>query len=170
MGKAALDAHLATLDEKPAWYTIYEDLMAEHIEVDGKLKQRWDWRKSLYIAWNVVPREARYPRTEQELARLMRLASTRVFRYWKEMDPEIVNRINGLPRQMLAAHAANVYQALVDVAVQPIPAAHQDRKLFLELVGQYQAKIGVGGSDGGPIVIRVVYDQTEDAQNEGQDA
>lgn len=154
VGKAVLDAHLATLPERPAWATIYEDLMAEQIETDGKLRHRWDWRKSLYIAWSVVPRGERFPRTEQELAQLMRLSSTRVFRAWKEKDPEIAERIARLPKQMLTSHIADVYNALVAVAATPVPAAHQDRKMFLEMVGEYQTKLALTGANDGPVRFR----------------
>ncbi len=154
VGKAVLDAHLATLPERPAWATIYEDLMAEQVETDGKLHHRWDWRKSLYIAWSVVPRGERFPRTEQELAQLMRLSSTRVFRAWKEKDPEIAERIARLPKKMLTSHIADVYNALVAVAATPVPAAHQDRKMFLEMVGEYQTKLALTGANDGPVRFR----------------
>lgn len=154
VGKLVLDAHLATLPERPAWATIYEDLMAEQIVTDGKLRHRWDWRKSLYIAWSVVPRGERFPKTEQELAQLMRLSSTRVFRAWKEKDPEIAGRIARLPKQMLTSHIADVYNALVAVAATPVPAAHQDRKMFLEMVGEYQTKLALTGANDGPVRFR----------------
>lgn len=154
VGKAVLDAHLATLPERPAWATIYEDLMAEQVETDGKLRHRWDWRKSLYIAWSVVPRGERFPKTEQELAQLMRLSSTRVFRAWKEKDPEIAERIARLPKKMLTSHIADVYNALVAVAASPVPAAHQDRKMFLEMVGEYQTKLALTGANDGPVRFR----------------
>lgn len=156
-GKTALDVYLDALEKRPAWTTIYEDLMSEHVEVEsGKHRQRWDWRKALYIAWSVVPREHRQPKTEQELASLMRLASTRVFRKWKAQDPEIEERIVKLPKQLLTSHTADVYDALVTVATQATPGAHQDRKLFLELVGEYQNKLAVTGANDGP--VRVQYD------------
>lgn len=164
-GKTALDVYLDALDQRPAWTTIYEDLMSEHVEVEsGKHRPRWDWRKALYIAWSVVPREHRQPKTEQELATLMRLASTRVFRKWKSQDPEIEERIAKLPRQFLTSHTADVYQALVDVAKQPVPAAHQDRKLFLELVGDYQTKVALTGADSGPIRMRYDLSQLTDEE------
>lgn len=164
-GKTALDAHLDHLATKPAWVTIYADLLAEQVEIDGgRLRQRWDWRKALYIAWSVVPRAERYPKTEQELAQLMRLSSSRVFRTWKAKDPEIEERIAKLPKQMLASHTADVYQALVDVATQPVPAAHQDRKLFLELVGDYQTKVALTGADSGPIRMRYDLSQLTDEE------
>jgi hypothetical protein len=157
-GKTALDVYLAGLTERPAWTTVYEDLMTEQVEMtDGKVRHRWDWRKALYIAWSVVPREKRQPKTEQELASLMRLASTRIFRKWKEKDPEIEERIIRLPRQMLTTYTADVYQALVDVASQAIPGAHQDRKLFFELAGEYSPRVSMTGTDDGPVRIVVEY-------------
>jgi hypothetical protein len=85
------------------------------------------------------------------------LASTRIFRKWKEKDPEIEERIIRLPRQMLTTYTADVYQALVDVASQAIPGAHQDRKLFFELAGEYSPRVSMTGTDDGPVRIVVEY-------------
>jgi len=40
-------------------------------------------------------------------------------------------------------HVASVYQALATLASTPDPKTFQDRRLFLELTGQYSPKTGV---------------------------
>lgn len=140
-GRQALDAHLATLEEQPAWRTLYEDLLAERVEgPDGRVNPRWDWRKALLIARRVAPKALRWPKTEAEFARLINVKSTRTIREWMRKDPEIEKRIAALPKQMLMEHVADVLDALVTVAKMPIPQAHPDRKAVLEMTGQYSPK------------------------------
>ena len=140
-GRQALDAHLATLEEQPSWKTIYDDLLAERVEgPDGKAIPRWDWRKALLIARRVAPKALRWPQTEAEFARLINIKSTRTIREWMRKDPEIEKRIAALPKQMLMEHVADVLDALVTVAKMPVWQAHPDRKMILEMTGQYSPK------------------------------
>ena len=140
-GRQALDTYLATLEEQPSWKTIYDDLLAERVEgPDGKAIPRWDWRKALLITRRVVPKALRWPQTEAEFARLINIKSTRTIREWMRKDPEIEKRIAALPKQMLMEHVADVLDALVTVARMPIPQANQDRKMVLEMTGQYSPK------------------------------
>ena len=162
-GRQALDTYLATLEEQPSWKTIYDDLLAERVEgPDGKAIPRWDWRKALLITRRVVPKALRWPQTEAEFARLINIKSTRTIREWMRKDPEIEKRIAELPRQMLLTHLADVYEAMVTVAKMAVPAAHQDRRLFLELTGDYAPKSNLQhtGSNGESLVIQLV--QRED--------
>ena len=145
-GKARLDALLAGAEVKAEWQELYEDLLHERVDVvdaqgrpTGRTKPRWDWRKALYIAWSCAPRDKRWPRFERELASLLGLSNTSTIRHWREKDPEIDERIRSLPAAMLLDHVADVMAALVEVAKQPDPKAHQDRKMFLEITGNYQS-------------------------------
>lgn len=157
-----MDAFVTTCVEIPEWRELYETLLAERVDRDGGSWPRWDWRKALYIAWSVVPKAKRKPATEEELAVILNLKNTRTIRTWKQKFPEIERRIAELPKQLLMRHLGDVYAALVAVAVMPIPGAHQDRKLFLELTGDYVQKGSVQHSttDDGGFVIQVV--QRED--------
>ena len=103
---------------------------------DGK----WDWRKQAYIAWSCVPKAKRWPKTEQEFASLIGLSNTATIRKWKLNDPEIGERIATLPKALLANHVADVLEAMVTVASDPIPQATAERKLFLEVAGIYNPK------------------------------
>ena len=101
---------------------------------------KWDWRKQAYIAWACVPKLKRWPKTEQEFASLIGLSNTATIRKWKINDPEIGERIAALPKALLANHVADVLEAMVQVASDPIPQATAERKLFLEIAGVYNPK------------------------------
>lgn len=141
--KRELDQHLAGLQAQdeapPAWMELYDALLDER---DEEGKRRWDWRKALYIAWNCTPREERDPKTLGGLARRLGVAAS-TMRAWRYSDPEIERRISELPRLLLMEHVASVYQALATLASTPDPKTFQDRRLFLELTGQYSPKAGV---------------------------
>lgn len=141
--KRELDQHLAGLQGRdeapPAWLEIYDALLDER---DEEGKRRWDWRRALYIAWCCTPKEARDPKTLGGLARRLGVA-TSTMREWRYRDPEIERRISELPRLLLMEHVASVYQALATLASTPDPKTFQDRRLFLELTGQYSPKAGV---------------------------
>lgn len=146
--KAALDAILAlaaTNDALPTWHEMYQDLLQERAPVldgkgqpTGRTRPRWDWRKALYIAWNCTPRDKRWPKFEKDVAALLGLSNTRTMRHWREQDPEMGERIARLPTEMLLGHVADVFDALVKVAKDPDPKCFQDRRLFLELTGNYR--------------------------------
>lgn len=148
--------------EPVAWEAMYRDLLEERTP-DGKL--RWDWRKALYIAWCCVPTGQRWPKYEYELAtEFLGLTNTRTIREWKLKDLEIEERIAAGPKRLLLGHVADVLEALVAVATQADAKAHQDRKLFLELTGQYKpaGKVELTGDGGGPIDVREVGELSDE--------
>jgi len=142
--KAALDAWLAGLDAgaRPEWEAVWQELMAERVvDERGRPRPRWDWRKALYIAWCVLPADRRRPATVHELAtQRLGLRDTATIRHWRAKDPEIDERIASLPRRLLLGHVATVLDALVTVAKEPDPRSFQDRRLFLEMTGQYSPR------------------------------
>jgi hypothetical protein len=74
----------------------------------------------------------------RDVAALLGLSNTRTMRHWREQDPEMGERIARLPTEMLLGHVADVFDALVKVAKDPDPKCFQDRRLFLELTGNYR--------------------------------
>jgi hypothetical protein len=152
-GREKVDGWLLGVEKPPAWLELWRDLCDERAPVigaDGELalnargearvRKRWNWRQALYIAWMATPKHKREPKTQDELADLLGLASTGTFRNWRRAHPEMVERIQQVPRDLLVTHLADVYDALVYVARSYDPRAHPDRKLFLELVGEYTPK------------------------------
>jgi hypothetical protein len=142
---------------------MYYDLLAEK---NAQGAARWDWRRALYIAWNCVPSSKRWPKYEVELIELLGLSNTRTIRQWKEKDPEIEERIAAGPKRLLIGYVADVMEALVAVATLPDAKAHQDRKLFLEMTGQYTPKAQLTGKDDGPIQHEVEVGLSDDERAE----
>lgn len=118
----------------------------------------WDWRKAIYIAWAASPAKERQPATQGELAtQILGLASDRVIRKWKTDQPELDAEIARMQAAPLLRHRRDVFNALITSATDPDPKSHPDRKLALELMGDYKPKQELTGADGGDVVIRVVY-------------
>lgn len=112
-----------------AWLGEWRELRAEG----------WDWRKAAYIAWKASPHIGRWPETQEDLAvKILGLRSDRVIRTWIAREPGIEERIARLQIEPLMRHRRDVIDALVATAAMPDPKAHQDRKLFLEMTGDYK--------------------------------
>lgn len=167
-----LENYLKQQKQRPAWFDLWEDLREERAPVVGRdgepllnergqvrTRRRWDWRKALYIAWASLPRNARAPKTLEELVSLLGLSSSGTIRNWRRNDPGIIERIASVPAELLLEHVADVLDALTVVASDPDPKAHQDRKLFLELTKVYIPRGGlvVTGPDDGPVPMDITH-------------
>lgn len=98
----------------------------------------WPWRQAAYIAWASSPKVSREPRTMDELARKhLGLTSDRAISTWRRKNPLIDEMVAQLQAAPLWEHRAEIYQALLEVAVKPEYKSHNDRKLALELLGDY---------------------------------
>lgn len=98
----------------------------------------WPWRVAVYVAWAALPKERRWPRSQDELAReVLGLTSDRVIYQWKKKNPGIEDAIAVLQGGVLFEHRAGVIEALVESAKNPNYKGHQDRKLFFEMIGDY---------------------------------
>lgn len=98
----------------------------------------WPWRVAAYIAWASQPRNKREPKTQDELARQhLGLTSDRAITTWRQKNPTIDEMIALLQAAPLWDYRAEVFQALTANAVKPDYKTHNDRKLFLELTGDY---------------------------------
>lgn len=171
--RANLDSWFREQLDEPAWVPIWRDLMDERAPItdrtgelmlndrgEARTRQRWNWRQALYIAWMATPKKLRQPETLEKLTELLGLSSSGTIRNWRKTDPEIDERIRSLPRRMLFSHVVDVYQALVTVAADPDPKAHQDRRLFLELVGEYSPKgtTVLTGDAGAPVYVDLTHE------------
>lgn len=98
----------------------------------------WPWRVAAYIAWASSPRGARTPKTQDELAREhLGLTSDRAIITWRKKNPAIDEMVALLQSSPLWDYRAEVFEALKDNAIKPDYKTHNDRKLFLELTGDY---------------------------------
>jgi len=126
------------------WFADYESLRAEGL----------DWRKAVYVAWMALPTGKRQPATQEALAtEILGLRSAHTISAWKRKFPELDDMIAALQASPLLKYRAEVFEALGQVASMVDPRAHQDRKLFLEMSGDYKPKAAmeVGGDGGEPI-------------------
>jgi hypothetical protein len=128
---------------KADWWDDYHRLRAEG----------WDWRKAVFIAWAASPVKDRWPRTQEELChQCLGLRTDQTIRKWRQHEPGIEQRIVKLQAEPLMLHRRDVINALVTVASEAIPQAHPDRKLFLEMTGDYlprsQQQVDVDGEIG----------------------
>jgi hypothetical protein len=125
------------------------DWWADYLQMRS---EGWTWRVAAYIAWASSPNKGRWPATQAELATdVLGLKSARTIQKWRENDPKIDDRVAKAQIEPLLRHRADVILALVNVASLSDPSAHSDRKLYLEMVGDYRPRVGLTGGDGGPI-------------------
>ena len=105
------------------------------------LGEGWSWRQVVYMLWEAQPPQGRIPKTQGELAtEVLGLTSDRVIRTWKAENPAIAARIAKLTASALSKARSRVIRALIESAASANYRAHADRKLFLEMTGDYQKK------------------------------
>ena len=113
------------------WWADYVQLRNEGIS----------WRVAAYIAWASSPLKRRWPATLKELAtQVLGLRSDKVIYKWRKMSPAIDERVEMFRAEPLLRYRSDVLHALVDVASTADPSAHADRKLYLEIVGDYRPR------------------------------
>lgn len=101
----------------------------------------WPWRQAVYMIWAGLPRAMRQPKTQGQLAiQVLGLTSDRQIRVWKDKNPAIEVRIRKLTVGALAKARADVMAALVAMAMRQNPRCHADRKMYLEMMGDYVPK------------------------------
>lgn len=121
---------LANLETFP-WWNDYRELV----------ERGWDWRKAVYIAWSASPAKSRIPATQMELAQqVLGLHSDRVISKWREKQPEMLDEIVRMQAAPLLRHRRDIYDALATSASDPDPKSHSDRKLALEMLGDYKPR------------------------------
>ena len=98
----------------------------------------WPWRQAAYIAWAASPKPSRSPKTQDALAQeVLGLTSDRAINTWRRKNPMIDETVAMLQAAPLFAARAAIYQALITNATNPNYKTHNDRKLALELMGDY---------------------------------
>jgi len=98
----------------------------------------WPWRVAAFIAWAASPKQGRWPKTQEELAQtVLGLTSDRQIAKWRKNNPSIDDLIAKLQVAPMLEHRADVIRALIASASDPDYKGHGDRKLFLEITGDY---------------------------------
>lgn len=141
------------------WMEEYLEL--RQMELRGR---KLDWRKAVYVAWASMPTPRRQPETQDELAtQVLGLSSYRTISRWKKKYPELEELVAERQAAPLLKYRADVFEALGQVARMPDPKAHRDRKLFLEMSGDYSPRkaVEVTGEDGEAVQQVVAFDLSD---------
>jgi hypothetical protein len=96
--------------------------------------------------------------------RVLGLRGDRAIRKWRRLYPWIDEEIAYWQAAPLLAHRRDVFEALVTVARQKDPKAHPDRRLLLEMTGDYKPRQAVeqSGPGGGPIEFKRAEELSDD--------
>lgn len=118
---------LGNSESLPEWYEEYL-----------KMTQKgWPWRVAAYIAWASMPKQQRKPKTQIEFAtNVLGLSTDRQIIKWK-VRPAVMEMISKLQVAPMLQHRADVFEALIQSATDPDYKSHADRKLYLEITGDY---------------------------------
>ena len=123
--------------EKPAWWQDY-------LAIREAFPHFRNWRIYVYIAWAGQPAAARQPRSVQELAEQVLGCSDRAVRNWREASygdkADIAEAIAWVQASPLLRTRREIYDALAASAVIVGPKGHNDRKLALEMLGDYRPR------------------------------
>lgn len=114
------------------------------------LAEGWSRSQALYMAWKAHPKQVRkaagLPETLIDLCtQVLGLKSDAAVRKWRqkydgrdEKHPDMEARIHTLIRAgPLSHYRPQVIEALAMMASLPSPQTHSDRRLFLEMTGDY---------------------------------
>lgn len=98
----------------------------------------WPWEAAIYVAWAASPKRERWPKSLEELATTcLGLTGPRRIFEWRRKNPAIDETVAMLQAAPLLAHRRDIYEALITSASQPDYKGFNDRKLALELLGDY---------------------------------
>lgn len=114
------------------------------------LAEGWSKNQALYMAWKAHPKEVRkaagLPEKQIDLfTQVLRYKSDTAVRMWRQKydgrdadHPDIEARIGSLVKDSpLSFYRPRVIEALAMMASLPSPQTFSDRRLFLEMVGDY---------------------------------
>jgi len=114
----------------------------------------YPWRLAVYISWAASPRNLRMPKTLQELStQVLGLSGPRVIGIWRHKYPALDAIVAHMQAEPLWEHRRDVIEALIQSAISQDYKGFNDRKLFLELTGDYvpRSQLDLGKSAAGGI-------------------
>lgn len=128
---------IQTAPQKPDWWQDY-------LTIREQFPYFKNWRIWVYIAWAGQPAASREPKTLEEFAPAVLGCTSKAVRNWKSKSwgdqPTIEEAIAWVQAGPLLAHRRDIFEALAIVAKNPDPKAHNDRKLALEMMGDYRPR------------------------------
>lgn len=112
--------------EIPSWAERFNDLLNNNVP----------WKIAAYVAWSSVPRENRWPKTQNELAvDVLGLGSDRRIAEWRKKYPMIDMMIANLQSQEFLEDRGDVLHALKTMAKRLDYKAAKDRENYLMMTG-----------------------------------
>lgn len=126
-------------ESRPGWFEDYLMLIG----------QGWPWRVAAYMAWASSPKIEREPQTLKDLSeQVLGLTSPRVISNWRRKYPAIETVVSMMQSKALWDHRADVLETLAKMAATADYKNFNDRKLFLEMIGDYtpRSKLELSGS------------------------
>jgi hypothetical protein len=114
----------------------------------------WPWRVATYIAWASSPKKERKPAKLADLAtEVLGLTGPRQIYNWRKKYAGIDATVAMLQAASLWDHRRDVLEALVDSASDPDYKHHPDRKLYLEMTGDYvpRSQLDIGRKASGDV-------------------
>lgn len=98
----------------------------------------WNWRVAAYIAWASSPKRDRWPKSVEELAtEVLGLTGPRAIYTWRKRNKSIDEVVSLMQAAPLLEHRRDVITALIMAASDPDHRSNPDRKLLLEMTGDY---------------------------------
>ena len=137
--RTAYQAFLADGESAYAWWSDY-------VEIRARFPHFSNWRIWGYVAWAGSPLSSRQPPTEAALADEVLGCTTRAIRNWKSRDwvdeegqllPGIDEAVAWVQASPLLAHRRDIYEALIESARLIGRDGHGDRKVALQMMGDY---------------------------------
>lgn len=105
--------------EESGWLGAYRDLKAHGL----------NWKKAAFCAWFAAPKDARRPKTQEKLAKLLNYKSVQVFYSWRKKAWFRELGVDRLSESILTQHLADVNRAVIDAA---LTGNVHDRRLYFE--------------------------------------
>lgn len=105
--------------EESGWLSAYRDLKAHGLH----------WKKAAFCAWFAAPKDARRPRTQEKLAKLLNYKSVQTFYNWRKKAWFRELGIDRLSESILTHYLADVNRAVIDAALK---GTVHDRRLYFE--------------------------------------
>jgi len=146
--------------EIPTWAETYHRL----------LNAGFPWRVAAYVAWATMPKEYRWPKTQNDLAlQVLGLTSDRAIATWRRKYPAIDQMIADLQAEALMEYRPGAFHALGTMASDTSYRANPDRRLFFEMTRDYTPRQKVT-EEGRSVSDLSEYTDAELEQMSGDDA
>ena len=139
----------------------------------------WDRSKALYMAWKahhpLIRERSGLPILQKDFfTQVLGYSSDNAVRQWRKKTywPQLAERMDTIMNDVLKDYTPVVLYANAQLAARPDPKTFPDRKLYLEMVGEYTPKSlqEHSGRHGVPLTIKYVNDwrniPTEDNEDE----